>query len=96
MKTPVAAIEELVRAVAENAARDKVKLSEKTEALRVLAPYYATLTKHHPFQPDTVADLTTISGLQNAVRKAEVNNGRTVSDHQRRGRGEESAETVED
>ena len=86
-KSAVQAIETLVRCVAENAAQTKVKLNERTEALRVLAPYYVALTKHQRL--DVSDDPVTINSLQNAVRKAD--NGRTVSDHQR-GRGEEAVE----
>ena len=92
MKTPVAAIEDLVRAVAESAAQPKVKLSDKVEALRAMAPYYAALTKHQPFATGGEPEMTTINGLQNAVRKAEESNGRTVSDHKRRRTGYESVQ----
>lgn len=78
MKTAIVAIEELVRSVADNAAQGKVKLSEKTEALRVLAPYYVALKKGRVGSED---EKVTISRLQDAVRQAEDSNGRTVSDH---------------
>jgi len=92
-KGAIAAIEELVRSVAGSAAQSKVKLSEKTEALRVLAPYYVALKKHKIDITDEPAEAVTIGNLQDAVRKAEDHNGRAVPDHQRR---ERSAAPVED
>ena len=86
------AIEELVRSVAHSAAHGKVKVSEKIEALRVLAPYYAALTKHKVPESDDQTSGMTISRLQNAIQQVEDSNGRTVPDYQRRGRTEEAVE----
>ena len=83
MTSPVQAIEELVRAVADSCAHGKVKASEKIEALRVLAPYYTILSKHRARDGDGDPTEVTINGLQDALRKAD-SNGRTVSHHQRR------------
>jgi hypothetical protein len=93
MKSPVSAIEELVRSVADSAAQGKVKVSERIEALRVLAPYYIALKKHK-IDPSTDNDVEAVSigRLQDAVRQAEDGNGQTVSDHKRRGRGKATVE----
>ena len=64
-------IEELVRSVAHSAAHGKVKVSEKIEALRVLAPYYAALTKHKVPESDDKTNEMSISRLQKAVRQLE-------------------------
>lgn len=90
-KSPVAAIEELVRSVAESAAQGRVKISERIEALRVLAPYYIALNKQRGRGDDTSA--VTINGLQDAVRQLEESNGRALPDHQRRTGDDDTAET---
>lgn len=82
-KTAIQAIEELVRSVAESAAHSKVKVSERIEALRVLAPYYAVLTKHKGSGGGDGAAVT-INGLQDAVRQLEDSNGQAIPDHRRR------------
>jgi len=78
------AIEKLVLAIAEKAAKSAKNLSEQMEALRVLAPYYAALKKHKVHATAEEPDEITIGNLQNAVRDVEEGNGRTVSHHQRR------------
>ena len=80
----VAAIEKLVHSVANSAAERGTKVSERIEALRVLAPYYAALKKHKVHATVDEPDEMTIGGLQSEVRKVENRNGKTVSGHQRR------------
>jgi Lhr-like helicase len=91
-QSAISAIEELVRSVANSTARGKVKLGEKMEALRVLAPYYAALKKTRAIASDEEKDEITIGNLQNAVRNLEDGNGGTVPDH----RGRASEEGFED
>jgi hypothetical protein len=88
MKSPVSAIEELVRVVADSASRGKLKATERLEALRVLAPYYAAMKKARIAASDSEVEEITINRLQHAVKELEDSNGQAVPDHQR-GRGEE-------
>jgi hypothetical protein len=89
----VKAIEKLVHAVADSAVQGKVKVSEKIEALRVLAPYYVALKKHKVHATANEPDEVTIGRLQDAVRDIEVSNGgRAVPGH----RGRTSQTDIED
>jgi hypothetical protein len=80
----VKAIEKLVLAIAEKAAKSAKNLSEQMEAARVLAPYYTALKKHKVHATSDEPDEVTIGHLQDAVRDIEDGNGRTVSHHKRR------------
>ena len=77
----VKAIEKLVQSVASSAAERGTKVSQRIEALRVLAPYYAALKKHKIHATADAPDEVTIDGMQKELRNVE--DEQTVSDHQR-------------
>jgi len=77
----IKAIEKLVHSVANSAAERGTKVSQRIEALRVLAPYYADLKKHKVHATVDEPDEVTIDGMQKELRSVEESNGKTVSDY---------------
>ncbi len=70
-------IESLAQTVAKKAQEDAIPFNDKVEALKVLAPYHALLTKQKP-PPDSGDDTTSIADIQRQLRNVEEDNGAAV------------------
>ena len=85
MNDALKAIEKLAKTLAEKAGQDAINVSEMTEAVKALAPYYNHLKKAEAQSDDDSDDEMTMGGMQQALRDAEgAENGGTVSRSQRR------------
>ena len=77
MSEALVAIERLALTIAREAGKDDIKLDQKLEALKTLAPYYAALKKGERKEPED--DEGSLEHLADTINQAEgVPNGRRV------------------
>jgi hypothetical protein len=81
-------IDHLAGRLAEKAAQESTSVSEMTEALKALGPYYTALRKAKPDSDEDSADDTSIGGIQAELQRVSetANGGQAVSGRSRRGR----------
>jgi hypothetical protein len=81
-------IELLAGRLADKAAQENTPVSEMTEALKALGPYYTALRKAKGSSDDDADDDTSIGGIQAELQRVSEagNGGQTVSGRGRRGR----------
>lgn len=81
-------IEHLAATLAEKAAQESTTVSEMTEAVKVLGPYYTALKKAKDASADDDADDDSMGAIQAELARVteKPNGGQAVSNRSRRGR----------